>query len=302
MQSKFFLNRIFKYLDERFNLLQFISLSLILAGFIGVSTQLYLFNKISLLPIFLSTVALFLFLFRLRIFDEFKDYSHDIKHYPNRPISNGLVTLKELRLIFFPAIFLEIILALYLGKIIFIFFSISLLYSLLMFKEFFITDWLRKHFSTYIFSHEILVIPLFFYLCSINGLKSYAENPLFFLNLVICTGSFMFLLEIARKVRPKELEVASKDTYTAQYGILGASLLLLTVSILSKFTLVFNFYLLKGSFFVITIISLSSLAYLLIDIYRFYKSKSHHTAKRVFKASIIFSVVNLVASVVLSII
>ncbi|MEI8123576.1 MAG: hypothetical protein WCG60_00190 [bacterium] len=171
-----------------------------------------------------------------------------------------------------------------------------------MFKEFFIRDWLRKHFSTYIFSHEILVIPLFYYLCSINGLKSYSEHTLFFLNLVICTGSFMFLLEIARKVRPKELEVASRDTYTAQYGILGASLLLLTVSILSKFTLIFNFYLLKGSFFVITIISLSSLAYLLIDIYRFYKSKSHHTAKRVFKASIIFSVVNLVASIVLSLI
>ncbi|MEI8123577.1 MAG: hypothetical protein WCG60_00195 [bacterium] len=130
MQSKFFLNRIFKYLDERFNLLQFISLSLILAGFIGVSTQLYLFNKISLLPIFLSTVALFLFLFRLRIFDEFKDYSHDIKHYPNRPISNGLVTLKELRLIFFPAIFLEIILALYLGKNYFyIFFYITFVFS-----------------------------------------------------------------------------------------------------------------------------------------------------------------------------
>ena len=171
-----------------------------------------------------------------------------------------------------------------------------------MFKEFFFSVWLRNHFSLYVFTHEILVIPLFLYLCTINGLKNYSGGILFFINLVICTALFMFLLEIARKVRPKELEVASNDTYTAQYGIFGASVLLIIVSVLSKFTLIFNFYLLKGSYLTIAVISLLSLIYLLFDIYRFYKSRSTHTAKRVFKASIIFSVVNLVASIVLSII
>ena len=302
MKKDSFSIRIFIYLKERFNLWQFIPLSLILASFLGIGTQLYLKQSISWSPIFLSTATLFLFLLRLRIFDEFKDYKHDIKYYPDRPISKGVLTLDELKYILTPIIFFEFLIALCFNKIVFILFLISFIYSLLMFKEFFVSDWLKKHFSWYIFTHEILVIPLFIYLCSINGLKFQIEYLVYFINLVFCTSFFMFLLEIARKVRPRELEIASRDTYTAQYGILGASILLIVISVFSKFSLIFNFYLLKGSYLIITIISLLSLAYLLFDIYRFYKDKSHHTAKRVFKASIIFSVVNLVASIVLSLI
>lgn len=302
MQNDHFPKRLHKYLQERFNLIQFISLSFILACFLSVGTQLYLFKIVSWGPIFFSTIALFLFLLRLRIFDEFKDYKHDIEHYPDRPISKGLLSLGELRLILFPVIFAEIFIALHFGKIVSMFFLVSFIYSLLMFKEFFVSGWLRKRFSLYIFTHEILVIPLFIYLCSINGFIFQYGSIVYITNLVICTGSFMFLLEISRKVRPKELEIASRDTYTAQYGILGASFLLIAVSVVSKLTLIANSYFLKGNILIITIISLSSLTYLLFDIYKFCKNKNHHTAKNVFKASIIFSFVNLLASIILSII
>ena len=254
MQNEHFLRRFFKYLKERFNLIQFIPLSFILAVFLSVGTQLFLFKSVSWGPILFSTVALFLFLLRLRIFDEFKDYKHDIEYYPDRPISKGLLTLNELKLVLIPVIIVEVFVALYLGMFVLIFFLVSFVYSLLMFKEFFVSDWLRKHFSLYIFTHEILVIPLFIYLCSINGFNFQSEHIVYFINLVVCTGSFMFLLEIARKVRSKEFEVASRDTYTAQYGVLGASSLLIVVSVVSKLTLIANFYFLKGSYLIITII------------------------------------------------
>ncbi|MDD4803850.1 MAG: UbiA family prenyltransferase [Candidatus Pacebacteria bacterium] len=302
MQSDIFLNRLYKYSKERFNLIQFIPLCLIIAGFLGVSTQLYLKQEININLIFISSIVFLLFLLRLRIFDEFKDDDHDKKHYPNRPISRGLLSLNELGILLYPVIFLEFIFALYSGKLTLILFGVSFIYSLVMFKEFFISEWLREHFSIYIFLHEILVIPLFFYLCSINGFVFKYEHIFYFINLVVCASFFMFLLEIARKVRSKENEIASKDTYTAQYGILGASIILVIISIISKITLIINFELLKGGFLIISIISILSFLYLLFDIYIFCKNKTSHKAKKVFGSSIIFSFVNLLASIVLSII
>ena len=179
-----------------------------------------------------SFLGLVLFFFHLRVFDEFKDYDHDLKNYPERPVPSGLIKLDELRFVGIIAIFAEILISMFSGVNTVIIYFICLGYSMLMYKEFFIRQWLRSKFTLYIILHEVLVFPLMFFLFSFQ-VKSFSlllSPTLIFLSVYLGLG--LFLMEVARKIRPHELEVSSKDTYTANYGIIGATVLLLTIALL----------------------------------------------------------------------
>src|SRR3989344_1881307 len=52
----------------------------------------------SIKTLLLSLVYL-LFLFHLRVLDEFKDFNYDSIHHKNRPVQKGLVTLGQLAII-----------------------------------------------------------------------------------------------------------------------------------------------------------------------------------------------------------
>jgi len=49
------------------------------------------------------------------VFDEFKDYDHDLKNYPERPVPSGLIKLDELRFVGIIAIFAEILISMFSG-------------------------------------------------------------------------------------------------------------------------------------------------------------------------------------------
>lgn len=279
-----------QYLKERFSLAQFITLAGILSVVASIATQKYLNNTFTnFYAAGASFVALFLFLFMLRLFDEFKDYHHDKEHYQQRPVSRGLVTLEELRFAVLVVIFLEFVVAIVSGDNPFLLFLLTFGYSLLMFKEFFVQSWLKKHFTAYIASHEIVLIPLFFYIYAINGLRG--AGFLFFLVLTAFLGGQLFLLEVTRKVRPSHLEIKSKDTYTAQYGIVGACVLVLVLASVS----VYSFFYLKNllgissgilNFFVLLVFALLGSTTIF-----FTRKPTEKHAKNVFYASITFFVI-----------
>ena len=252
-------------------------------------------HKVSAL--FSGFLAFFLFLLRLRLFDEFKDFEHDARYYPDRPVQRGLVTLKELTVLIFIVLGIEIFLAFINGRLALIIFFIAFFYSLLMFKEFFVSDWLRKHFTAYITSHEILVFPVFFYLFALNGMRPEHFRDLYFWFLVIFLGGQMFLLEIARKIRPKELEVGSCDTYTAQYGIGGASALLIFLSVMITG---FDFYICKTIY---SKASMLQLLPLLMGLFFFYsvvcflRKPNMGSSKRAFNTTIFFVFITNIALV-----
>ncbi len=293
------LKKYYQYSIERFKLSQFGALSLILALCSGIATQTYLFGKIiDLWGIFVTFFALFLFLLRLRFFDEFKDHEHDCEHYQDRPVPRGLITLKEITVATWIVIGSEIMLGMYQGWNSMMFFIIMFCYSALMFKEFFVPKWLKTHFTAYILSHEIILIPLYWYLFSLNGfLPNQIETPFFWYLIGFLFCQF-FLLEIARKMRPKELEIPSKDTYTAQYGIVGASII---VSSLAFATLIFQFltenYLVSNSF-ISCGISLLIFILFLFNVIKFTEKPTQKTAKNVFGTSILFVVLADIAFVI----
>ena len=283
------MNKYYQYSKERFPLSQFIPLSLFLSLSAGIGIQYFLYGKIdSYLSLVLSFFALILFFLRLRLFDEHKDAEHDKEHYPDRPISRGLISLKDLDKIIFLVIVLEFLISIFSGFNSLFLFLLAFIYSLIMFKEFFAEKWLRDRFMIYIFSHEILVFPLFFYLFSIIGFLTnmFSEKYFWYLSLFIVLQ--LFLLEVTRKVRSKENEIKSRDTYTAQYGIVGASSLVMALSGMIVFLFYYLDILLFGScIFISHVVSLVFLIFVSIII-NFIKKPVHKNAKLVFNVSILF--------------
>ncbi len=156
-----FIRRLFAYLAERFPLLghgvliaayyssnQFLARTLTRPGepmHYDVSTVL-------------GMLTLFCFFFHLRVFDEHKDYAEDCIHYPQRVLQSGVITLRDLKVLGGFAIAAEIVLCALRGPAVFAAWSAAFLFSLLMLREFFVREWLKRHFLVYAVTH-LLVMP-----------------------------------------------------------------------------------------------------------------------------------------------
>lgn len=279
------------YIHERFPLSQFIPLSFIFGAHASLFIKVFSQSAYNFITIAFAILALLLFLFRLRLFDEFKDYEHDKKYYPKRPVSRGLISLRSLQPLIIVVLFLEFLISVAFGLVSFLFYLAALLYSLLLLKEFFLKQWLRKHFTLYILLHEALAIFLFYYLYAINTNNlSFLSSAIVMAHALFLTISF-FSLEVARKIRPQSLEIASKDTYTAQYGIVGASMLLGCLQIISYLLSFFilaaidRFSLLSHSVIFVTLV------FSFISLLQFSLSPNSKNAKRVFLSTVIYTII-----------
>lgn len=103
-------------------------------------------------------VCLLMFL-QLRIADEFKDAEEDARWRPYRPVPRGLVTLKELRLLFIITALIQTGLVLALDRWLLIVLAIAWSYLALMSVEFFCRDWLKKRPVIYLVTH-MGIMPL----------------------------------------------------------------------------------------------------------------------------------------------
>jgi 4-hydroxybenzoate polyprenyltransferase len=193
-----------------------------------------------------TMVTIFLVFFHLRLLDEFKDYADDKLAYPERLLSRGVVTLDLLGKIAFLFIFCEIVFSAFLGKQALILSLIVIIYSLLMFKEFFIGKWLRQSMSAYLISHQ-LILPLMVYFALFVAVGG-SVNPWTHLTTLILIFFAVSLpstiYEIARKTWSAERDSENADSYTREWGVTGSvvvlTLLYISYLILGYF-LFFNF-------------------------------------------------------------
>lgn len=284
--------RFCKYLKERFPLQDYIPLSIVLAITGGSCVQASIYSAVKDgVSICLGFLALFLFLLRLRIFDEFKDFVHDSLYYPARPVPRGLITLPELKLFISLISCAEILLAASKGLNSLVLFCLAFAYSLLMFKEFFASRWLRQHFTIYVLLHEILVFPLFFYLFSLNGMPILYIGKIYFWILAFFLGGQLFLLEVARKIRPAELEIPSRDTYTAQYGLKWVSVMVICLGIMVICLKVLIAKSILGKILLVDYLSLLVLIILIFTVFNFIKHPNAVYAKRILYSAILFNFV-----------
>lgn len=170
----------------------------------------------------LATISFF---FRLRVFDEIKDYATDARHYPDRVLQSGRVTLRQLAVLATGGAALELAWSAAMGTPALLGWGLAVGYSLAMRYEFFVSDFLKKRLVLYAVTH-LLIMPLV-----IGWLWSaYATD--FSLRLALLAALSLLgggAFEVARKIRAPEAERPGVDSYSQALGYRGAIVAVLVV-------------------------------------------------------------------------
>ncbi len=220
-----------KYLNERFppiaNVLlilvyyssnQFLALALTRPG-----TMHY--DRWSLL----GMVMLVCFFFHIRVFDEHKDYDEDCRYFPDRVLQRGLITLRHLKIAGAIAIATGFVIAALRGKEALTAWAIAFGFTLLMLREFFARDFLKRHFLLYATSH-MLVMPLLSLLVFSFATRRWPwEAPPWFWVYAFVGFFVTFNWEVSRKIRAPEQEIDGVESYTKIFGTFGAAYVVLLI-------------------------------------------------------------------------
>ena len=174
-----------------------------------------------------GAVAVISFFYRLRVFDEHKDYAIDQVNHPDRVLQSGRITLRELTLVSGILTVAEAGWSVYMGGPVLGLWALAVGYSLLMRVEFFVGDWLKQRLTLYAITH-MLIMPLIIawlyraYHASIGG--SY-----WLLAALSLLAGFSF--EVARKTHSADAERTTVDSYSKELGFRTsvATILLLLV-------------------------------------------------------------------------
>ncbi|MDP1564109.1 MAG: AMP-binding protein [Pirellulaceae bacterium] len=170
----------------------------------------------------LGMLTLFLFFMHLRVFDEHKDFADDARYYPHRVLQRGIVTLRGLKMVGAVAILSQLAMAVGWRPLpqsgAAVSWLTAFLFSVLMLKEFFVPQFLKKHFLIYAVSH-LLVMPLLAMVVFSFTTGDYLWNAPGWFWLYACVGFFVtFNWEISRKIRAPEQEIDGVDSYTKLLG------------------------------------------------------------------------------------
>lgn len=176
-------------------------------------------------------LTLLCFFLHLRIFDDHKDYEADCRHFPDRVLQRGVVTLRELKLLGAAAVVVEFSLAALCGPAAFAAVATAFGFSVLMLKEFFVAEWLKQRFLLYASVH-MLVMPLLSLLVYSFSTKQHFWTAPGWYWLYSAVSFFVaFNWEISRKIRAPEDEIDGVDSYTRLFGIYGAAWMVLGIRV-----------------------------------------------------------------------
>ena len=208
------MKRWLEFLKERLPLPVLLISSLGLSG----SSQALSPYPLSALTVGLGALLAFVFFLTMRIMDEVKDFKKDQIAHPERPLPRGLLSLDEAKKAVTTCLALAVTGGLGVGLLGFQLaaglYLFSCFYLFLMYKEFFIADWLETRVMLYTFTHQIVMLFLSAALTTLvyPGLEVSFEilRPgLLFLGI-------FFTFEIARKLDPAAHPML--QTYRVLYG------------------------------------------------------------------------------------
>ncbi|MEN9354940.1 MAG: hypothetical protein RL318_2265 [Fibrobacterota bacterium] len=167
-----------------------------------------------LLRLALSCQAFFLL---LRLCDEEKDLAEDRLHRPDRPLARGLLSLPELHAgqilswITFPVLLLSV----HWSSNAWV--AVTLVWTFLMRREFFLATWLRPRLTRYALSHTLVMVPFAMSCLTFLGVPSAAALPWAF----ALWFAFNYF-EFSRKTFDRTEELPGVDSYTSRFGKVGA--------------------------------------------------------------------------------
>lgn len=166
----------------------------------------------------LGIAATISFFFRLRVFDEIKDFALDAQNHPQRVLQRGLVTLPQLRALAWAGAALELGWSATRGGMALLGWALALAYSLTMRYEFGAPTWLRARLLLYAITH-MLIMPLVIAWLWLAYVP-HGHAKLLLLMLLSLLGGFAF--ELARKTHAPAAERPTVDSYSQVMGLGGA--------------------------------------------------------------------------------
>lgn len=172
----------------------------------------------------LCAIAVLFIFFHLRIFDEIKDYKNDLVVHKDRPLARGLIKVVEAKQVAALLIILELCLAIMINKAAFIAALCTVIYSLIMYKEFFIGKWLRPKMATYALAHTLVSCWMsVFVFSAVTGLNFW-KIPSVYRIFVLVNWMIFNIFEFGRKTFGKEEEKELVESYSKRLGPIRAAL------------------------------------------------------------------------------
>jgi 4-hydroxybenzoate polyprenyltransferase len=286
-----FAKRFYIYQKERFPfwghglLVCAFSFSAIAYSRICRGVQGFVNTQTFLLGIF-TTITLFLL---LRIFDEFKDAADDAAYRKELPVPRGLVSLIELKIVGIVVGILQIVVnAIFFPKMLILYFVV-IAYLLLMGKEFFISDWLKRNQFFYVLSHMFIIPLVDIYASGLDWFLNNTSAPMGLLFFFMVSYMNGVVLEIGRKIKAPEAEAEGVLSYSYMLGTVKATYLWLAVLfgtlILSIASAHYAGYGLTAFYFLATAFLLCA-----IPAFIFLKNKSKKASKAIEISSAIWTI------------
>lgn len=224
------MNRWFTYQKERFPLLAhgplIAAFSACAVGFSSLLRDAPMPHAGMFVTAFVVCLLMFL---QLRIADEFKDAEEDARWRPYRAVPRGLVSLKELRVVFILAAIIQTVLVLLLDPRLMLVLGIAWTYLALMSVEFFCRDWLKGKPVVYLISH-MGIMPLVDFFATACEWLPRALTPPAGLGWFLAASFFNgIVIELGRKLRQPEDEEEGVETYSRLWGKSGGSIVWITM-------------------------------------------------------------------------
>lgn len=154
----------------------------------------------------------------IRVIDEHKDYQHDLIHYPHRILQQGLISLKQLKIV--GGITGLAILSVHLIQYDQLQLIISLVllsgWLFLMRFDFFMHDSLKKYILLYAFSHMFIFFFVIWWIVQLIDPQASYNLSVFYLQAFAFCGGYAG--EILRKFRAPEDKHNYFDAYNHSYS------------------------------------------------------------------------------------
>ncbi len=197
-------------------------------------------NTIPAYNIILCTIVVLAIFLHLRIFDEIKDYKNDLLVHQDRPLARGLILIREAKLVALSLILFELCLAFLIGSAPFIAVIGTVVYSLMMYKEFFVKDWLRPKMATYALAHTLVACWLsVFVFSAVTGFHFWTISKTY--TMFVGVNWMIFnIFEFGRKTFGKQEEKTLVESYSKRLGPFRAAfnvVLMATVAMYVAFKL-----------------------------------------------------------------
>jgi hypothetical protein len=232
------IKRIGIYLNEMFPLSAFIGSILTAMSIQLIYLRLFDIKPTNYLPLITSAIVLTSVSLLIRIMDEFKDYEDDLTNFPMRPLPSGKVQKQDLVYLGFFCALMVVFLSLSSVPLL-IWGTITLAFTGLMLKWFFIEKIMRKNLPLAFVTHHPIVIFNFIYLV-IACMQIYPETrwpeALYVLPIALIFTNW----EVVRKIRAPEQET-SYTTYSKIFGPKPAILIAIILQIIFNATVLMIF-------------------------------------------------------------